>query len=153
MKTKTKVNKAKRRFKPKRKQPNSGLYWHVHHEKAVEFCYGYRERLNYIKTEKSMTEQPLRLKLFKPVTLAGATGDLRKAIKACVGAPGEWAAEERIKEFGYYSMNSLCNEVYRELHRSQCNPRCPCRSSSSKDINMLRYRNNTGDYVLAPKDE
>ena len=44
-----------------------GFYWHVHHDKLLEWCYDYNERVEYIKTEKPKHERKLRLNLFKPV--------------------------------------------------------------------------------------
>ena len=44
-----------------------GLYWHVHHDRLVEWCYDYDERKAYIRTEKPKKERALRLKLFQPV--------------------------------------------------------------------------------------
>ena len=41
--------------------------WHVHHEKLLEWCYGYDERAEHIRTEKALDEQGLRLRLFQPV--------------------------------------------------------------------------------------
>ena len=44
-----------------------GLYWHVHHDVLMEYCYSYDERANYIKSDKPEHEIELRLRLFKPV--------------------------------------------------------------------------------------
>jgi len=29
-----------------------GFYWHVHHDNLLEWCYGYQERVDYIKEKK-----------------------------------------------------------------------------------------------------
>ncbi len=44
-----------------------GFYWHVHHGRLIEFCYGYEERASFIRTDKPTDEQETRLRLFKPV--------------------------------------------------------------------------------------
>ena len=44
-----------------------GFYWHVHHDKLVEYCYNYKERAEYIKKNKPKHEIKTRLRLFKPV--------------------------------------------------------------------------------------
>ena len=44
-----------------------GFFWHVHHEKLMEWCHSYDERAEYIRTEKSSDEQETRLRLFQPV--------------------------------------------------------------------------------------
>ena len=48
--------------------PETGLYWHVHHDTLLEFCTGYRERIDYIRKEKPAAEVETRLRLMRPVT-------------------------------------------------------------------------------------
>src|SRR3990167_869439 len=43
----------------------SGLSIHCHHNTLVEFCYNYKERVDYIKRVKPAHEQKTRLSLFK----------------------------------------------------------------------------------------
>ena len=38
---------------------------HCHHDKLVEYCYNYKARVEYIKSDKPRQEQKIRLKLFK----------------------------------------------------------------------------------------
>jgi hypothetical protein len=45
----------------------TGMFWHVHHDILLEYCHSYDERKNYIVNYKSLDEQELRLKLFKPI--------------------------------------------------------------------------------------
>ncbi len=45
----------------------SGLYWHCHHDRLLEFCYDYQERVDYIMMYKPKSEIKTRLRLFKPV--------------------------------------------------------------------------------------
>jgi len=44
-----------------------GFYWHVHHDKLIEWCYDYKERADYIKEDKPKNEIKTRLRLFKKV--------------------------------------------------------------------------------------
>jgi len=46
--------------------PN-GLFWHVHHEILIEYCYDRNKRVTHIRRHKSSHEQEVRLRLFKPV--------------------------------------------------------------------------------------
>ena len=43
----------------------SGLSHCCHHDRHWEYCYSYSERVAYIKDYKAISEQELRLKLFK----------------------------------------------------------------------------------------
>jgi hypothetical protein len=44
-----------------------GMFWHVHHDKLVEYCHNYKERADYIRNKKPKNEIGIRLRLFKPV--------------------------------------------------------------------------------------
>src|SRR3990167_11005368 len=44
-----------------------GFYWHVHHDKLIEWCYDYQGRVDYINKSKPKHEIETRLRLFKPV--------------------------------------------------------------------------------------
>ncbi len=44
-----------------------GMFWHVHHDTLLEYCYDYDERVRFIKKNKPKSEQELRLRLFQPV--------------------------------------------------------------------------------------
>ncbi len=44
-----------------------GMFWHVHHDQLLEYCYGYGERVRYIKKNKPKDERELRLRLFQLV--------------------------------------------------------------------------------------
>jgi len=44
-----------------------GLYWHNHHEELIEWCYNYKERADFIRTQKAEHERETRLRLFQPV--------------------------------------------------------------------------------------
>lgn len=45
----------------------TGIFWHVHHDKLLEYCYNYRERVDFIKNQKPANEVKTRLRLFRPV--------------------------------------------------------------------------------------
>ena len=45
----------------------SGMFWHVHHDRLLEYCWSYDTRVEFIKEHKPKHEQETRLKLFKPV--------------------------------------------------------------------------------------
>ena len=46
---------------------NSGMFWHVHHDKLVELSDDIRERIAYIKADKPQEEQETRLRLFRMI--------------------------------------------------------------------------------------
>lgn len=46
--------------------PETGWYKHVHHDKLLDWCFGYTERVDHIKREKPPAEHDLRLRLMKP---------------------------------------------------------------------------------------
>jgi tetratricopeptide (TPR) repeat protein len=49
------------------KKIKKGMFWHVHHDKLIEYCYNYDERVECIKNNKPKDEIETRLRLFKPV--------------------------------------------------------------------------------------
>lgn len=44
-----------------------GVFWHVHHEIPMEWCFDVKERQEYIKDYKPLWEQSKRLALMQPV--------------------------------------------------------------------------------------
>ena len=65
-----------------------GIFWHVHHDKLIEYCYDYDERAAYIRQRKPANEIGIRLRLFRPVK-----GKLPKEIiKACVACDKAYVA-------------------------------------------------------------
>ena len=44
-----------------------GVFWHVHHEIPMEWCWDVKERQEYIKDDKPLWEQSKRLALMRPV--------------------------------------------------------------------------------------
>jgi hypothetical protein len=47
----------------------SGLAFHCHHDRLIEFVYDYDKRVEVIKRSKSPKEQELRLRLFQMIPL------------------------------------------------------------------------------------
>ena len=45
----------------------TGFFWHVHHDRLLEWCYSYNERASYISEQKREDQKETRLRLFKPV--------------------------------------------------------------------------------------
>src|SRR3990167_2813223 len=74
-----------------------GFCWHVHHNKLLEWCYDYKERVDVIKRDKPTNEIKTRLKLFTPI----------KDIKAF---PKEWA--ETYKKWD--EADKKLNEAYKK---------------------------------------
>jgi hypothetical protein len=70
---------------------NSGLYWHVHHERLFEYCYDAKGRIDYIKAEKPKNEIATRLRLMRPIK--GKLGDS----KALAAYDKAWAAYSKAR--------------------------------------------------------
>ena len=75
----------------------SGLASHVHHDKLFEWCTNYDERVEYIKENKPIEEQEVRLRLFRiiplerlPVPLVEARAARDKAGAAYEKARAAW---------------------------------------------------------------
>jgi hypothetical protein len=66
---------------------------HCHHDQLIEWCYDYQERIDYIKSDKSPDEQPIRLRLFKVLPLKAITEipvDLQEADAKLREADAKW---------------------------------------------------------------
>jgi hypothetical protein len=50
--------------------PNVGMFWHCHHDELIEWCYSYKKRVAFIRSNKDAHEIDTRLQLFKKVTSA-----------------------------------------------------------------------------------
>jgi len=94
-------------------------YWHIHHDKLLEFSGNIDKRIEYIKYGKPTEEIELRLRLLKPVK-----GKLPDAvIKARAACEKAWAAWEKAW--------AACDETIQKyqskieaLHTLEC-PGCP----------------------------
>ena len=64
----------------------TGWAIHCHHNRLVEFCYDYNERVEYIKNYKPKNEVELRLKLFRLLPI-DALNDIPAAWQ---GAYAKW---------------------------------------------------------------
>jgi len=64
-----------------------GMFWHVHYDRLLEYCYSYDKRVAYIKNHKPANEIETRLRLFQPVK-----GKLPKTvIEACAACDKAYA--------------------------------------------------------------
>jgi len=45
----------------------SGLFWHIHHDVLVEYCFDYPTRVDFIKNNKPTNEIEARIFYLKPV--------------------------------------------------------------------------------------
>ena len=68
----------------------SGIAFHCHHDKLVEWVHDYQERVEYIKNSKPLAEQELRLRLFKLIPGDRLPLGLDKAIAALDKANAAW---------------------------------------------------------------
>ncbi len=124
-----------------------GMFWHVHHDRLLEYCYNYDERVRYIKENKPKDERELRLRLFQlvkgklPVTVIKAQTAYDKAqtayikartavIKAQTAYDKAWTAYIKAqtaydKAWTAYD-KALQNNVVaiEKLHRKECQS-CP----------------------------
>ena len=83
-----------------------GLYWHVHHDVLMEYCYSYDERANYIKSDKPEHEIELRLRLFKPVKATLGDQKLLEVYNKAQEAYNKaWEVYDKAKE--------VCNEAWK----------------------------------------
>ena len=109
------------------------LAWHLHHEKLLEVCFSCEERIAYIKSDKPLHEQEIRLRLFRPVVgplparlakaLAGwakARAELAKACTGWVKARTKW---DRAYTKWDRALAGFMPEL-EEMHRREC-PNCP----------------------------
>ena len=70
----------------------TGLYWHLHHDRLVEWCTDYDERVAYIKVRKPAHEQESRLRLFRLVRAVPPA-----LVKALAAAQPELEALHRVE--------------------------------------------------------
>lgn len=128
----------------------SGFAFHVHHDRLVEWCFDYFDRVRSIKETKPKDEQELRLKLFKlidprylPSYLQEAGRAYEEAERACDEAERAyeeaWRAYEEARrayeeagrareeaERAYEEALKRAMPKLRKLHRELC-PDCPWR--------------------------
>jgi len=96
-----------------------GWYWHVHHDRLVEWCTDYDGRVEYIKAKKPAEEIETRLRLFKPVAgwiperLQRADAEWKRARDEWGRAYAEWERAD-----------AECLPALEALHAVEC-PGCP----------------------------
>src|SRR3990167_431488 len=104
----------------------TGLFWHVHHEKLLEWCHNYDERVAYIQNKKPEEEQETRLRLFKPVKgklpqeVVKASQEYDKARQEHDKARQEY--DKARQEYSKALNNN--KELIEALHKAEC-PNCP----------------------------
>ena len=104
-----------------------GFYWHVYHDNLLEWCYGYQERVDYIKEKKPKNEIETRLRLFKPVKdVEAIPKEYREAYKKREEAWKKWKeAEKKLEE-----AEKKCAPQLEKLHKKECG----CKEWNGKEI-------------------
>ena len=78
----------------------SGMFWHVHHDKLMEWSGDIRERIKYVNAEKPKGEIKVRLKLLRrvkgkvPAKWNEALAKLKEADAECLPELEKLHAEE-----------------------------------------------------------
>ena len=99
--------------------PKSGLFWHVHHDILVEYCYNYGERAEYIRTVKPKDEREIRLRLFQPIK-----GSLpQETIEAGRAYDKAGRAYDKARQ-AYKKALTENVPAIKALHEKEC-PNCP----------------------------
>jgi hypothetical protein len=115
--------------RPKKK----GMAWHVHHDKLLEYCYDYDERVKFIKSNKFRGEIAVRLRRFRlvkgnlpeAVIKAEAAREKAKATynKARAGRNKVWAVYCKAYEASCKALYDNMSAIL-ALHAKEC-PDCP----------------------------
>lgn len=112
---------------------NKGFFWHVHHEVLLGWCYNYNERAEFIRTDKLLEEQAVRLRLFQPVKgqlpreLVEARRAYDEAYRAYYGAYRAYYGARRAYVEArrvYYEVLNKNMPAIEALHKAEC-PNCP----------------------------
>ena len=122
---------------PTETYPETGWYWHVHHDQLMEWCYGYAERAAYIRANKPASEIETRLhrmRLVKgkmPVAVVKARAEREKALAEWKKAWAEWQAEWDKARAEREKVTAEWDKAWAEhfdeieaLHKAEC-PNCP----------------------------
>jgi len=96
-----------------------GLYWHVHHDILLEWCWGWDERVEVIKTTKPESEISIRLKLFQPVK-GKLPKEVTSARDACDSARDAYDSARN----AYDKTLKKHTKAIEALHKKEC-PDCP----------------------------
>jgi hypothetical protein len=112
---------------------SGALVWHCHHEILVEtlrYADGdANRRIDYILSSKARAEQPLRLRLFRPVKMKKLPAALLKSVQDARDAyethmTDEYCALLRARDRLDRASAKLIMAA-RRLHKSQCLADCP----------------------------
>ena len=113
----------------------SRFAFHCHHDILVEYCFDYDERVKFIKNNKPLGEEGLRLRLFKLIPEDRLPKPLVKAGKVYHKARDAYLKAEPASltkaEVAYGKARYKClktiqqhNQYLEELHKELC-PDCP----------------------------
>lgn len=105
----------------------SGFAFHVHHRVLMEWCADYEERVQYIKKNKPIKEQELRLRLFRLIPEDRVPSSLLKAEVAYEKVVAAWAVGGATYEKAWAAYKEA-EVAYKpdliKLHEELC-PGCP----------------------------
>lgn len=113
----------------------SGVAFHVHHDRLIEYCHDYDERVAFIKQYKPQEEQKLRQRLFQiipddrlPQKGLKAHIKARKTHdKAWEAYTKAWEAHYKAREAHYKAREAYMRknrDAIEKLHTELC-PDCP----------------------------
>ena len=119
----------------------SGLAFHVHHDKLVDYCYDYNGRVEAIKSVKPENETPTRLRLFQllpesvslPEDVQNARAELDNARAELGNARAEVdkaGAEWKKADAEWNKAMSRNLDFFGDLHAELC----PCKEWDGKQI-------------------
>ena len=116
-----------------------GFYWHVHHDKLIEWCYDYKERADYIKEDKPKNEIKTRLRLFKKVK-GKLPKEFVEAVNKCVEAVNK--CDEAWKKYDeawkkYDEAWKKYKLQLEKLHKKECG----CREWNGEELCLMQEIN------------
>ena len=121
------MKKCKSKQAQKKMKTKKGFYWHVYHDKLIDWCYDYQERVNYIKIEKPKNEIKTRLRLFKkvkaklPKELVEAGKKYIEAGKKCIEAGKKYGeAGKKYCEAEKEYDEAIVKLQLEKLHEKEC---------------------------------
>ena len=103
----------------------SGMFWHVHHDKLMEWSGDIRERIKYVNAEKPKGEIKVRLKLLRrvkgkvPAKWNEACAKWKKAYAKLKEADAKWN-----------EAHAECLPELEKLHKKECN----CKEWNGKQL-------------------
>ena len=103
------------------KKKTKGLFWHVHHDVLLEYCYNLNKRVRWIETHKHKGTHKIRLRLMQPVR-----GRVPRQVRQA-GKNLSNMAYWRTRRGDELALQIAINNNYRAilaLHEKEC-PDCP----------------------------